>query len=167
LPIAKSNYQSITQELSKKVIKFLFKFAIFELRFANYSYMTDTIADLLTRIRNAYAARHTTVDIPHSRMKEAVLHALQAEGFIAGFTKGEESPQPLLHVTLKYVGSQPAVTRLIRVSKPGRRVYVGAKDIDPTLSGYGVSIISTNRGVMTGKTARTQNVGGEIICQVW
>ncbi len=130
--------------------------------------MSDPIADLLTRIRNARLAGHTTLEIPNSRLKVEVCRVLREEGYITDFTV-EEAPVPgVIRVTMKYMRDRSCVLQgLRRVSKPSLRVYQGAKEIRPVLSGLGVSILTTSKGVMTGKQARNQGVGGEVLCEVW
>jgi small subunit ribosomal protein S8 len=130
--------------------------------------MTDPIADLLTRIRNALIARHDRVDVPASKIKVAIVRILKDEGFIKNFKVSKGASQGMIRVFLKYSDrNSPVINGLERVSKPGRRVYQGAADILPVLSGLGVAIVSTSAGVMTDKEARRQNVGGEMICQIW
>lgn len=133
--------------------------------------MSDPIADMLTRMRNALMRGHQTVSMPHSKMKEAVLEVLKEEGYIEGFDVLPEKPWPVLQVKLKYVGGRrerrPVITGLERVSKPGRRVYVGKKNVPWVLSGIGIAVVTTSRGVMTGQKARRLGVGGEVICKVW
>lgn len=131
----------------------------------------DPIADMLTRIRNALLARKNTVEIPKSKIKVELARILQEEGFIEGFTVGEETPVPLIHITLKYHGSRrerrPVITRLQRVSKPGRRVYRKRAELPIVLSGAGIAIVTTPRGVMTAQQARKEGIGGEVLCFVW
>ncbi len=130
--------------------------------------VTDPIADMLTRIRNASLVRHRRVVMPHSKMKEAVAKILASEGFISGYTVTDDQPQPNLVMGLKYTGKgNPVITDLTRVSKPGRRIYVGYREIPWVRSGLGISIVSTPKGMMTGRQARREKVGGEIICNVW
>ena len=130
--------------------------------------MTDPIADLLTRIRNASASRHRRVVIPSSNVKVAIAKILTQEGFVAGYTVIDDKPQANLVIGLKYTGkAKPVITDLDRVSKPGRRVYVGYRDVPWVRSGLGISIISTPKGVMTGRQARKEQVGGELLCNVW
>ena len=131
--------------------------------------MTDPIADLLTRIRNAYAARHETLDVPASRMKAEILRILEAEGYIAGHeVRDQDSPQGSIRVQLKYgADGVKAITRLERVSRPGRRVYCGKNDIPKVLNGLGITIVSTSRGVMSGGDCHRAGVGGEVLCNVW
>lgn len=130
--------------------------------------MTDPIADLLTRIRNALIARHDRVDVPASKIKVAIVRILKDEGFIKNFKVSKDNKQGMIRVFLKYSDrNTPVINGLERISKPGRRVYQRAADILPVLSGLGVAIVSTSTGVMTDKEARRQNIGGEMICQIW
>lgn len=129
--------------------------------------MTDPIADLLTRIRNAYLAKHETVEVPHSRTKEAIIKILKEGGYVASAKVIKQSPQPKIVLTLAYQGKIPALEGIRRISKPGRKVYVRANKIPRTLGGYGTTIISTNQGIMTDKQARSKNLGGELLCKVW
>lgn len=135
--------------------------------------MSDPIADMLTRIRNGLMAGHSTVSLPSSKLKTGIAQILKDEGFIESFEvlQEEGKPQPVLRIALKYVGERrerrPVITGLERVSKPGRRVYAGKRDIPWVLSGMGVAIVSTPKGVMTGSRARQLGVGGEVLCQVW
>jgi small subunit ribosomal protein S8 len=130
--------------------------------------VNDPIADMLTRIRNASMVRHRRVVMPHSKMKESIAKILAAEGFISGYTVVEETPQSNLVMGMKYTGKgDPVITGLERVSKPGRRIYMGYREIPWVRSGLGVSLVSTPKGVMTGRQARREQVGGEIICNVW
>lgn len=130
--------------------------------------ITDPIADMLTRIRNAGTARHTVVDVPASKMKKAIAQILLDEGYIKSFEVVEGNVQGIIRITLKYVESrQKAITGLKRVSKPGLRVYAGAAELPKVLRGLGIAIVSTSRGVMTDKKARELNVGGEVLAFVW
>ena len=131
--------------------------------------MTDPIADLLTRIRNAHLAKHDRLDIPSSKLKVEVCHVLRDEGFIDGAEVLEsEGAQTTLRIQLKYSDEgEPIIRHIQRVSKPGRRVYRGAQEIRPVLNGIGVGIISTNQGLLTDREARQRQVGGEILCEVW
>ncbi len=129
---------------------------------------TDPIADFLTRIRNALHARKDRVDIPWSRLKEAVAKVLQAEGFIGEFSVQSEDQKETLRVWLKYdMKGHPIVRGLKRISKPGRRVYVNATEIPLVQNGLGVNVISTSRGILVDREARKSHVGGEILCSVW
>jgi small subunit ribosomal protein S8 len=131
--------------------------------------MTDPIADMLTRLRNAAAVSSGTVSLPHSKLKEAVLKTLQNEGYISGYLVETDTSTVFktLKVTLKYAGKAPAITKIKRISKPGRRVYVKNTDIKAPLSGFGITILSTSQGVMTNREAQKRKLGGEILCQIW
>lgn len=130
--------------------------------------MTDPIADMLTRIRNANIARHDTTMIPASRLKENVARILQDEGYIKSYKYLEDQKQGMLLISLKYSGGKERVISGIRrISKPGRRVYVDKTDLPRVLNGLGTAIVSTSRGVMTAAQCRRAGVGGEIICHVW
>lgn len=133
--------------------------------------MSDPIADMLTRIRNAQMRLHPTVSMPNSKMKQELARVLKSEGYIEDFQVVPEKPQSVLNVTLKYVGDRRSrrsvITDLERVSRPGRRVYVGKKEIPWVLSGMGITIVTTSQGVMTGQQARRLGLGGEVICKVW
>jgi small subunit ribosomal protein S8 len=130
--------------------------------------MTDPIADLLTRIRNALTARHDRVDVPASKIKVAIVRILKDEGFIKNFKVSKDNKQGLIRVFLKYSDrNTPVINGLERLSTPGRRLYQKSADILPVLSGLGVAVVSTSAGVMTDKEARRQNLGGEMICQIW
>lgn len=130
--------------------------------------MTDPVADFLTRVRNAIRAKQQKVDVPASKLKTEIARILKEEGYISNFKATEENGQKLLRVYLKYSnGNEAAISNLERVSKPGCRVYVGRTDIPRVLGGLGINILTTPRGVMTGRDARKQGVGGEILCQVW
>lgn len=131
-------------------------------------HITDPVADMLTRIRNANSAKHDTVDIPSSNMKKGIAQILLDEGYIKNFQVVEDGIQGVIHVTLKYnAGKEKVITGLRRVSKPGLRVYVGADELPRVLRGLGIAIISTSRGVMTDKKARGLHVGGEVLAFVW
>ena len=130
--------------------------------------ITDPIADMLTRIRNAGSARHETVDIPNSKMKKAIAEILLEEGYIKSFQLIDDGTQGVIRVTLKYLhGKEKAIQGLRRVSKPGLRVYAGADELPQVLRGLGIAIISTSKGIMTDKKARAQHVGGEVLAFVW
>ncbi len=130
--------------------------------------MTDPIADMLTRIRNAGLARHDRTEVPRSRLKEAVAKILKSEGFIADVRPSEGEGEPKLTIVLKYGRDrQSAIDGVRRVSRPGRRVYVRHDRIPRVFSGLGISILSTSRGLMSDREARRQKVGGELICEVW
>jgi small subunit ribosomal protein S8 len=129
----------------------------------------DTIADMLTRIRNANMARHKTVSIPSTRMTRSIAKVLQAEGFIADLAESSDTLRPEILLTLKYKGKtrQPIIRNLTRVSKPGLRVYSNRKELPRVLGGIGIAIISTSSGIMTDRDARRQGIGGEVLCYVW
>ncbi len=130
--------------------------------------MTDPIADMLTRIRNASNAKHQTVDIPGSNMKKSLADILLEEGFIKGFDMIEDGKQGILRVQLKYgAEKQKIITGIKRISKPGLRVYVKSDEIPRVLGGLGIAILSTSKGIITDKVARKQSLGGEVICYVW
>ncbi len=129
--------------------------------------ITDPIADMLTRIRNAGSAKHATVDIPASNMKKAIAEILLEEGYIKNYQLVNDGVQGIIKITLKYNGSENAITGLRRVSKPGLRMYAGAAELPQVLKGLGIAIISTSKGVMTDKKARVANVGGEVLAFVW
>jgi small subunit ribosomal protein S8 len=130
--------------------------------------VTDPISDMLTRIRNGLLVRKSFVMVPSSKIKVAIAQILLEEGYIQGYEVTNERPQPNIRVWLKYDEKRrPVVTGLQRVSKPGRRVYRGKQEIPWVLSGLGIAIVSTPRGVMTGREARRQGMGGEILCFVW
>ena len=128
----------------------------------------DPITDLLNRLRNGMQAGHERVDVPASRLKEDLLKVLLEEGYIGGYRRVEETGRPLLRISLKYDHEgEPIVNGLERISRPGRRVYRTAKEIPEVLGGLGVSIISTSKGITSGRKAREARLGGEILCQVW
>ena len=129
--------------------------------------MTDPIADMLTRIRNAIVARHKDVEIPQSKEKLAIAGILLKEGYIKGFTKIENPVQNTLLVELKYVDDKNVITGLERVSKPGLRIYSGVADLPKVLNGMGIAIVSTSKGVMSDREAREQHIGGEVLAYVW
>jgi len=130
--------------------------------------MTDPIADMLTRLRNAIMARHAQVLMPSSRLKVAIAKILREEGFIQDYDVTQDKPQRMLRIRLKYTDQkQPVLSGLKRVSKPGRRVYVRAKETPRVQSGMGIAILSTPRGVVSDKKARQLRVGGEVLCYVW
>ena len=130
-------------------------------------HITDPIADMLTRIRNASSAKHATVDIPASNMKKAIAEILLQEGYIKNYQLINDGIQGVIKVTLKYNGTEQAIAGLRRVSKPGLRVYAGAGELPYVLRGLGIAIVSTSKGVMTDKKARAANVGGEVLAFVW
>ncbi|MBN1892434.1 MAG: 30S ribosomal protein S8 [Clostridiales bacterium] len=129
--------------------------------------ITDAIADMLTRIRNAGTAGHTTVKIPSSNIKKAIAQILQDEGYISRFEFAEDNKQGMIKVTLKYSARKSVIKGIKRISKPGLRVYVDKENIPSVLGGLGVAIISTSKGIMTDKNARSLGVGGEVIAYVW
>ena len=130
--------------------------------------ITDAIADLLTRIRNASSAKHDTVDIPASNIKKAISQILVDEGYVKKFTVIEDNKQGTIHMTLKYgEGKTPVITGLRRVSKPGLRIYASCEEMPKVIGGMGISIVSTSKGIMTDKQARKENVGGEVLAFVW
>lgn len=130
--------------------------------------MTDPIADMLTRIRNAYKARFEKVEMPASKMKMSILQALKNEGYVKGYKLLTEGKKAQLQVSLKYdARKQPAVSDLRRLSKPGRRVYVNKDEIPQIKSGLGLAILSTSKGIITDRQARKEGVGGELICSCW
>jgi len=133
--------------------------------------MTDPIADMLTRIRNAVSAKHTRVDMPGSRLKTEIARILQDEGYIQGFKLLDETPDTktqMLRIFLKYgPHGERLITGVQRISRPGRRVYFGKEDVPEVLGGLGTSILTTSRGVMTGRAAVKAGVGGEVLCNIW
>ncbi len=129
--------------------------------------MTDPIADMLTRIKNALLAGHPKVIMPHSKLKKALADILLESGYISKVGITEMKPQSQIEIELKYVGKTPAITEVRRLSKPGRRLYASVKEIPRALGGYGITVVSTSKGIMTDQRARKQRIGGEIICQVW
>ena len=130
--------------------------------------ITDSIADLLTRIRNASAAKHDTVDVPASNMKKAIAQILVDEGFVKSFQVINDGKQGVIRINLKYGENKSAViTGLRRVSKPGLRIYTSCEDMPKVMKGLGVAIVSTSKGVMTDKRARKENVGGEVLAFIW
>ncbi|MBE6636677.1 MAG: 30S ribosomal protein S8 [Ruminococcaceae bacterium] len=129
--------------------------------------MSDVIADMLTRIRNANNAKHETVDVPASGMKKAIADILVAEGYVKGYQIVEDGKQGIIRVTLKYNGKEKVIKGLRRVSKPGLRIYASCEDMPRVMNGLGVAIVSTSKGIMTDKQARKQNIGGEVLAFVW
>ncbi len=130
--------------------------------------ISDTIADLLTRIRNASSAKHATVDIPASNVKKAITEILADEGYIKGFQIVDDGKQGIIRVTLKYTDNRtPVITGLRRVSKPGLRIYTSCEDMPKVRKGLGIAIVSTSKGIMTDKKARALNVGGEVLAYIW
>ena len=131
-------------------------------------HITDPVADMLTRIRNANNAKHETVDVPASNMKKSIAQILLDEGYIKAFQIVEDGTQGIIRITLKYLaGKEKVISGLRRVSKPGLRVYAGADELPKVLKGLGIAIISTSKGVMTDKAARANHVGGEVLAFVW
>ena len=129
--------------------------------------ITDPIADMLTRIRNANNAKHETVDVPASKLKLAIAKILMEEGYIKSYQFIENGNQGVIKITLKYLGKEKVISGLRRVSKPGLRVYVSSEELPKVLRGLGIAIISTSKGVMTDKNARKEHVGGEVLAFVW
>lgn len=129
--------------------------------------MTDPISDLLIRLKNAARAGHEVVEMPYSKMRAQIATILMEEGYLTTVEKVDGTPLATLKVGIKYVGRSSAMSDVKLLSKPGRRLYTSVKDIPRTLGGYGVTIVSTNKGVLSDRSARKQNVGGELICQVW
>ncbi|MBR4131819.1 MAG: 30S ribosomal protein S8 [Oscillospiraceae bacterium] len=130
--------------------------------------ITDPVADMLTRIRNANSAKHDSVDVPASNLKKSIAQILLDEGYIKSFTVEDDGTQGVIHITLKYLGNkEKVITGLRRVSKPGLRVYAGADELPRVLRGLGIAIVSTSRGVMTDKEARKLHIGGEVLAFVW
>ena len=130
--------------------------------------VTDTIADLLTRIRNAQAAKHDTVEVPASNMKKAICQILVDEGYVRHYSVKEDGKQGVITISLKYAaGRQPVIKGLKRVSKPGLRIYSSAEELPKVMKGLGVAIVSTSKGIMTDRAARQQNVGGEVLAFIW
>ncbi|MBE6703851.1 MAG: 30S ribosomal protein S8 [Ruminococcaceae bacterium] len=129
--------------------------------------ITDVIADMLTRIRNASSAKHETVDIPASGTKKAIADILCEEGYVAGYQIIEDGKQGIIRVTLKYIAKKPVIQGLKRVSKPGLRIYASCEDMPSVMKGLGTAIVSTSKGIMTDKKARREHVGGEVLAFVW
>ena len=130
--------------------------------------ITDTIADLLTRIRNANSAKHATVDVPASNVKKAITQILADEGYVMGFQLIEDGKQGVIRITLKYGDNKsPVITGLRRVSKPGLRIYASCADMPKVRKGLGIAIVSTSKGIVTDKKARELNVGGEVLAYIW
>ncbi|TFH43314.1 MAG: 30S ribosomal protein S8 [Chrysiogenales bacterium] len=131
------------------------------------SAITDPIADMLTRIRNAMKAGHLIVDVPSSKMKVSIAKILKDEGFIKNFKLNDDNKQKVLRVYLKYSEvNQPSIMSLTRISKPGRRVYIKAEDLRPVYNNIGIWILSTSKGILTNKTAKKMNIGGEVLCEI-
>lgn len=130
--------------------------------------VVDPIADFLTRVRNAHLASHETVSIPHSKVKESMARILKEEGYVAAYKVEENGPFKTISLVLKYVGDrEPAVRVLKRISKPGRRVYVNKDEIPAVLGGLGINVLSTSKGLLTGKNARKEGLGGELLFEVY
>ncbi len=130
--------------------------------------VNDPIADMLTRIRNAMQARHAKVDVPGSKLKLEIARILKEEGYILNYKQGDEGSKRVIKIYLKYNPSnEPVINHLERASKPGRRMYCGSKEIPRVLGGMGINILTTPKGVMTGRTARKEGVGGELLCTIW
>ena len=130
--------------------------------------MTDPIADLLVRIQNAMRRNHATVTVPASRLKTEILRVLKSEGFIGAYDREEVEGHPVLKIQLHYVGEgEPVITKMKRISRPGKRVYVGCRDFKQVMNGMGLSIVSTSKGLMTDQESRREGLGGEVLCQVW
>ena len=130
--------------------------------------ITDPIADMLTRIRNAQSARHPKVDVPASKLKMEIARILKEEGFIVNFKLADEGAKRSIRIYLKYTpGNVPVISRIERVSRPGCRVYQGKNEIRRVQGGFGIAILTTPKGVMTGRQARREGVGGELLCEVW
>ena len=129
--------------------------------------MNDPIADMLTRIRNANAQRHETVDVPSSKLKKSIAEILLEEGFIKGYEEIEDGVQGTLRITLKYVNKQKVIRGLKRISKPGHRVYATKDNLPKVINGLGIALISTSKGIMTDKKARNEGIGGEVLAYVW
>ncbi|MCB1309650.1 MAG: 30S ribosomal protein S8 [Leptospiraceae bacterium] len=129
--------------------------------------LSDPIADMLTRIRNASRARHEKAAFPGSRLKIAILDILKTEGFITDYSVKSEDKKQSVEVKLKYLNKRPVINQLERVSSPGRRLYLNARDLKPVRNNIGIAIVSTSKGVMTGRAAKKLNLGGEVLCQVW
>jgi small subunit ribosomal protein S8 len=129
--------------------------------------LTDPVADFLARIRNAIRARHQKLDVPASKLKAEIARILKEEGYISNYKTQEEDGKMVLRVYLKYTGAEPAILDLARISRPGCRVYIGHDEIKRVQGGLGISIMTTPKGVMTGRQARREGVGGELLCEVW
>ena len=130
--------------------------------------ITDPVADMLTRIRNASTAKHDTVDVPASNLKKAIAQILLEEGYIKSYSIVDNGNQGMIHITLKYMAKKaPVISGLKRVSKPGLRIYAGAEELPKVLKGLGIAIVSTSQGVMTDKKARELHIGGEVLAFVW
>ena len=131
-------------------------------------HITDPVADMLTRIRNASSAKHETVDVPASNLKKAIAEILLEEGYIKSYSVVDNGNQGMIHITLKYLAKkQPVISGLRRISKPGLRIYAGCEELPRVLKGLGIAIVSTSKGVMTDKKARELHIGGEVLACVW
>ena len=131
-------------------------------------HITDPVADMLTRIRNASSAKHETVDVPASNLKNAIAEILLEEGYIKSYSVVDNGNQGMIHITLKYLAKkQPVISGLRRISKPGLRIYAGCEELPRVLKGLGIAIVSTSKGVMTDKKARELHIGGEVLAFVW
>jgi len=128
--------------------------------------MTDPVSDLLTRIRNASEAKHETVDIPSSRLKLEIARILKEEGYISSYSLAEDNKQGVIRIQLRYAGKDSVISSLERISRPGCRVYTGKSEVPSVLEGLGICILSTSRGVLTGKQAKEKGVGGEVLCYI-
>ncbi|MCD8484434.1 30S ribosomal protein S8 [Candidatus Woesebacteria bacterium] len=129
--------------------------------------MTDTVADLIIRIKNAYMAKHKTVVMPASKLRENIVKILVEGGYVSSYAREAQQPQDVLNIDLRYINGKPAVVDVKRVSKPGRRIYRSADQLPQVLGGYGTAVVSTSQGVMSDKEARQKKIGGEILFQVW
>ena len=129
--------------------------------------MSDPISDMLTRIRNAQLAEKVTVVMPSSKLKVAIAKVLQEEGYVEGFNVINDGSKATLEIGLKYYAGRPVIEKIQRVSRPGLRIYKGSKDIAKVMNGLGIAIVSTSKGLLTDHEARTQKVGGEVLCKVW
>ena len=131
-------------------------------------HITDPVADMLTRIRNASSAKHETVDVPASNLKKAIAEILLEEGYIKSYSVVDNGNQGMIHITLKYLAKkQPVISGLRRISKPGLRIYAGCEELPRVLKGLGIAIVSTSKGVMTDKKARENHIGGEVLAFIW
>lgn len=129
--------------------------------------MTDPITDMLNRIRNAQAVSHSTVDVPFSKIKYKIAQILEKEGFIEKVEKKGRKTQKIIRITLKYIDDTPVISGFKRISKPGQRIHLPYKEIKKIQEGYRIAIVSTSKGLLTGKEARRQKLGGEVICEIW
>lgn len=129
--------------------------------------MTDPIADMLTRIRNAVAIRKPEVIMPLSKVKFSIAKLLEAEGYVASVDKVKEANFDKLKIVLKYEDEKPAISHLKRISKPGQKIYINSKEIPTVLNGYGLAVLSTSKGIMTDRQAKAANIGGELMCEIW